>query len=558
MNDYVKKQCGVDVNRNWIFESGDLVLVDSTDNIYQAIYNRLTCVLDDMAYFYSGYGSRIQDWLGLPTTPNNLDELEDEIVGRLLLEPRITRSVVNCVKINPTTVAIHIEAKIDDNDTFVGNFVFDSISREVYSVSNNRTGIFLHIGEFKCPYKTKSQRYVRRGEQFPIRCRVYDNKGNPVPIGSVSFGYGGVMMFDAPIEVEKGVADVVYTFPKYIAEGTYTIYAKYKGVGKYQDCTTSVEVEVVDKYPTTTTMKIKNPYLYVNQERVNFPTSIRDVLGGKVNEGIVTYSLQVKGNFYFSSKTTTQNIYTEGTPSSVFSYATVVDRNNNPITDGFVNFYIKNGKGLLEATKVTLDNAYGLQDLMDSQFYRARVEDTLGNEVTGGHVNFSYRLQDYLKTKTTLPDTTTAYHGINNLFESTVVDEDNINVVEGDVEYYVRSCGRCKPYISKIKAQNTYLKDSGVFLQSEVTDEDDIDIRKGDVTYNFNDVPIAFATNNDLKSTVNKVKGAVIMDEKGIIIDAGKIKTQKSKENIHVTNYVSSENVDIDSDNTIYFRLMKD
>lgn len=561
------KMLGVDVNRKWQFADGDLILIDDINNLYQAIYNRITCTLDDMSYFYSNYGSRVREWLGKINTTPVLNDLELEVETRILDDPRVTDCDVTCVKLSPYVVAIHTETKTNTKRELIYNFVFDSISNQLEYVGGRVTGMTLHIGEWSCPFHTESQKYIRRGELFTLHCRIA-TKGHPVPIGSVDFSYGDVVFMHK--EVERGVADIQYTFPKYISEGEYTIHAHYNGIGKFESSDAYIKVIVVDKYHTTTKLRQNNIYTYVGQDRVNFPTTVKDILGGYVNDGHVDYLLKMDGLFRISTKLDIHNwdipidpnpkdpLNLKSSPRAVFSFANITDRLNNPVTDGYINFYIENGDGFYEASKTVLDNSYGLDDLMNASFFHAKVTDMHGKELDSGYVDFSYRKPEYLNTTTILPDVTRMYHGIDNMVSSEVIDEDNIGVTDGNVEYYIRRCNRCKPYLSKINAQNAYIRNSEALLRSRVTDEDDIAVKSGSVTYDFSDVPIALKTNSNLKETKDKIVGAVLMDSDGVIIDAGKITTQKTDDGIDVTSYVSDKNTDVDDDNNIYFELMKD
>ena len=82
MNTY--EAMGVDVNRHWIVSNDDVVLIDGYENLYQAIFNRITCVLNDMAYFYTDYGSRVHEYFGEVMNKTTFKNLAEEVYTRLL------------------------------------------------------------------------------------------------------------------------------------------------------------------------------------------------------------------------------------------------------------------------------------------------------------------------------------------------------------------------------------------------------------------------------------------------------------------------------------------
>lgn len=82
-------ELGTDIHSSWAFDdTGDLVLVDNTDNVYQALVNRLTSPLDNLLY-YDDYGSDIHFYNGMRKNETTLDFLKIEIENRIIQDPRI-------------------------------------------------------------------------------------------------------------------------------------------------------------------------------------------------------------------------------------------------------------------------------------------------------------------------------------------------------------------------------------------------------------------------------------------------------------------------------------
>ena len=58
---------GTDINNEWVFEDGDLSLIDGEKNLIQSISNRLNTVYDESLY-YSNYGGYLQQFIGWKKT----------------------------------------------------------------------------------------------------------------------------------------------------------------------------------------------------------------------------------------------------------------------------------------------------------------------------------------------------------------------------------------------------------------------------------------------------------------------------------------------------------
>lgn len=577
-NSFIFEQMGVDVDRSWQLFDNDVLLVDGSNNLYQAIYNRLMTSLNDMDYFYDEYGSNMRDWLGELMSYENLQNLADEVHNRVLEDPRISDCDVTCVPYKKYNVIINIVAITYADETFEYNFVLDKLANELDTVTTEPTQMNITLNkEFR---KDENGYYcVKRGDTFTINTFVYDQHGCGVPIGNVFYSCRGNSILKENTEISYGNSSIDYKFPvatqthKY-TDGIYRIYVYYKGVGRFSSCQGYIDINVVERYPTITKYRQSGLSGYRGQ-LASFPTSVTDINDGKVNVGTVDYSIGfgdsvdvctdetilLSAYHQIGSKLTANNMYTDSPRHALFSHATLTDVFGDAISNAIINFYIANGDGFNLATKTVLGNSFiDTANPLNPSFYHARVTDMNGKPAHGGNVKFSYRKHELLDTTTILPNPTKLYHGADNVLTSDIIDEDNLNVLEGRVDYYIRQCTRCKPYDSFTHTRNVYFKDGKIFTKSDITDEDDIPIKQGSVTYDYSEVPISLKTDDTsfIKNGAKKSIGAMIVDNDGVVIDAGKITTQKVNNN-YVTSYVSqNDDVDENDEDTIKFEVVGD
>ena len=106
-------ELGTDISSTWEFSKGDLVLVNHTDNMRQAIKNRLSCPLDYLDY--DNYGSDIHSFLGGRKNDTVLDFLKIEIETRLIQDPRIQDFEVTTYIKEDDNVGIDIEVNFDED-----------------------------------------------------------------------------------------------------------------------------------------------------------------------------------------------------------------------------------------------------------------------------------------------------------------------------------------------------------------------------------------------------------------------------------------------------------
>lgn len=106
-------ELGTDISSTWEFIKGDLVLVNHTDNMRQAIKNRLSCPLDYLDY--DNYGSDIHSFLGGRKNDIVLDFLRIEIETRLIQDPRIQDFEVTTYIKEDENIGIDIEVNFDED-----------------------------------------------------------------------------------------------------------------------------------------------------------------------------------------------------------------------------------------------------------------------------------------------------------------------------------------------------------------------------------------------------------------------------------------------------------
>ena len=106
-------ELGTDISSTWEFSKGDLVLVNHTDNMRQAIKNRLSCPLDYLDY--DNYGSDIHSFLGGRKNDTVLNFLKIEIEKRLIQDPRIQDFEVTTYIKEDENIGIDIDVNFDED-----------------------------------------------------------------------------------------------------------------------------------------------------------------------------------------------------------------------------------------------------------------------------------------------------------------------------------------------------------------------------------------------------------------------------------------------------------
>lgn len=106
-------ELGTDISSTGEFRKGDLVLVNHTDNMRQAIKNRLSCPLDYLDY--DDYGSDIHSFLGGRKNDIVLDFLRIEIETRLIQDPRLQDFEVTTYIKEDGNIGIDIDVNFDED-----------------------------------------------------------------------------------------------------------------------------------------------------------------------------------------------------------------------------------------------------------------------------------------------------------------------------------------------------------------------------------------------------------------------------------------------------------
>ena len=118
---------GADIASSWTFdETGDLKIVDTEENIAQAIGNRLQTNLNSMSLFYADYGSVLKGFLGWRKNQRTLDFMRIEIVNRLSQDLRLSQFDVNVSYTEDGNVQVDIQVYLSEDDTFATSIVLNN------------------------------------------------------------------------------------------------------------------------------------------------------------------------------------------------------------------------------------------------------------------------------------------------------------------------------------------------------------------------------------------------------------------------------------------------
>ena len=114
---------GVDICRDWTFQDGDIKSISNTDNLNQAILNRLNTIQDELDSFYDDYGSFLHAFLGWKKNEETLTFIKTELDNVIAKDPRITffESEVTFDE----NGSVKIELVISDYGDFSLNYILD-------------------------------------------------------------------------------------------------------------------------------------------------------------------------------------------------------------------------------------------------------------------------------------------------------------------------------------------------------------------------------------------------------------------------------------------------
>ena len=111
-------QIGTDIRSDWSFnEHGDLELVSNTDNLSQAISNRLRTELDSL-FFYNQYGTLLESFNSWVNGQRTLEFMKIEIENRLLQDPRLREYSVMVEYTGNGNVRVDIQVRLDKDEDY--------------------------------------------------------------------------------------------------------------------------------------------------------------------------------------------------------------------------------------------------------------------------------------------------------------------------------------------------------------------------------------------------------------------------------------------------------
>lgn len=118
-------ELGTDLNSNWEFKDGDLLLVENKDNLIHAIHNRLNTVYGSLDLFYYNYGSVLSNFLGWKHDDETLDFIRLEIEDTLGQEPRLSDFSVEASYNKDGKILINLFVVFNDETDFSLNLVLE-------------------------------------------------------------------------------------------------------------------------------------------------------------------------------------------------------------------------------------------------------------------------------------------------------------------------------------------------------------------------------------------------------------------------------------------------
>ena len=128
---------GTDIKSEYTFFNGDLILVDGTLNLGQAILNRLVADSDTYSMFYNRYGGGLFYELGSKNIASTWEYIRIEVESILQQEPRIQNVECTVNKINSSEVSLDLTIQPINEDMVVEfNLVINS-NQYILTTSDN-------------------------------------------------------------------------------------------------------------------------------------------------------------------------------------------------------------------------------------------------------------------------------------------------------------------------------------------------------------------------------------------------------------------------------------
>ena len=117
---------GTDINSDWSFKDGDILIVSDKDNLSQGILNRLNTFVGSLNLFYLDYGSFLLSYLGWKRTDSTLEFIKLEVETVLAKDPRINNFSVDASYDPNGSVRIELSIIYNDGEDFSLNYVLDN------------------------------------------------------------------------------------------------------------------------------------------------------------------------------------------------------------------------------------------------------------------------------------------------------------------------------------------------------------------------------------------------------------------------------------------------
>ena len=111
---------GTDIRSDWSFnDKGDIILVEGSENLGQAILNRLKADLNTYSMFYVNYGSNLQEHFGEFNHPTIHEYIRIEIEEVCMRDPRIQNVECSVYKIDSETIECDLKVTVFNSNTIL-------------------------------------------------------------------------------------------------------------------------------------------------------------------------------------------------------------------------------------------------------------------------------------------------------------------------------------------------------------------------------------------------------------------------------------------------------
>lgn len=288
-------ELGTDIDRHWILNSeGDIQTISGKDNLRQAIYNRITCYFDNLAWCYTNYGSYVKDWFGRVNDEYHRNTLTHEIEVRVQEDLRIAEVTCTIKDYSPYYIGVLINGVVvEDSSEFSEYYIFADGTHDTIVDNYNETFHETHIVTGGVGY------YSTYGNVVRVHCHVLDERNKRVPIGNVSLWFGGHFIDSLEIEQsgddEPGSVTFNVPTPLYMNYGKHELKFRYQGKFGYNPCEYTTYITILEKLPTTTMIEDENDMYVVNnidnESERNVNVDVKDVNLQHVNMGVVNASI---------------------------------------------------------------------------------------------------------------------------------------------------------------------------------------------------------------------------------------------------------------------------